>query len=505
MRHLFVRAVLAVLVLTACEDEPTRPTGPVTMRFIDDTLSSGIPIVGELVIDDTLQVSIPGTVFGLPRGPHRFTGRLNIDYLPFDFTATIDPPSSTVTVHPLNLQEASCRVASDQFGRSACLDNVVYWRNHTRLFCPVGDFGELCSAVPDPTALGLTWPDSASARSNVYVTHGKLLIGAIMGAGSAAAQGDTIAMGFYEGGDYSPRVRLHVVSGDSTRWQEEVWTDSRFFPLFPDVVPVLTDTVDRGDVNFGLSVRITTFLPPSQPNAILFRFDIRNISATDSFRFAHPEEPVGGHTLTDVYLLAFFDPNIAGTLQTGETTDDNSTAFPAESLTVSYDQAFEVSGFAAPYNTAPGLVGVQLIAGPPGTTAKAVIASTAVNLSYLGNAAEDRTYAIIAGGRAGTLDTQLCTSSDAALICSTEAANNTRAGWSVGPIPQLAPGDEAFLVVGLLLAPPRAGSFTSGTAVPPQQDRIDDPTRPIYLIAEHLRSLAAQTKTLTVDGAPALR
>ena len=507
MRHTLVIALLAALAVTACDDEPSRPSGPVTLRFIDDSLTSGIQLGGELTLDDTIDVTIPGTVANLPRGPHEFVGRLNFDYLPFSFTGTIDPPSSTIDVHPLNLQEPACRVAAASVGGAACgRGNVIFVSPRTRLFCPTSDYGEVCTTSADRALLGLTWPDSGQAVSNVYLSHGKLLVGAILGAGApASAQGDTLAMALYQEGDYSTRRRLHPTTSDSSRWQEEVWTDSRFFPVYPAIVPVLDDTLDRGAANFGLAVRLTALLPQGLPNAILFRFDVKNISAADSFRYVHPEVPAGGQTLTDVYLAPFFDPDVGGGLQPAEAGDDNSTAFPAESLLVSWDQTFNVSTFAGSYRTAPGLVGIQLVAGPPATTAKPVIVSNATDLTYVTNAREDSTYAILSGGRAGFLNAQRCASTASALVCSGETANDTRVGWSVGPIPQLAPGDSTFVVVAILLAPPKAGAFTSGTAVAPEHSRMSDPTRSIYVIAEPLRALAAQVKTVVVSGAPGLR
>jgi hypothetical protein len=75
-------------------------------------------------------------------------------------------------------------------------------------------------------------------------------------------------------------------------------------------------------------------------------------------------------------------------------------------------------------------------------------------------------------------------------------------GWSVGPVASLVPGDSTHVVIALLFASP-AGSFTSGTAVPPRNlsaSSFTDDSRPIASIAAHLRALADSVKGVAVDG-----
>jgi hypothetical protein len=76
-------------------------------------------------------------------------------------------------------------------------------------------------------------------------------------------------------------------------------------------------------------------------------------------------------------------------------------------------------------------------------------------------------------------------------------------GWSVGPI-TLAPGQSTSLVIAIVLAAPKPGSFTSGTNVAPQNTDVASTARPIYEIAEGLRTLADQALAFGgFSGAPA--
>ncbi len=493
----------ALLVIGCSSDKSTKPTTPVTIKFT-------VPVVGtdtvraEVVMDGTVRVNLPGdSLLSVPRGTHTFVARLSIDYLPHSFSFDVNPDGN-VAVVPI-FQAPSCRLI--QYDRTPCSGrNAINWQKHTLIFCPTSDFGDICTVQVDPGAFGLTWPDSGTAVRNAYVFHGKLLIAALR---PRSGGSDTLAMGLYVPGDYLPHERLHPIPGDSSRWQEDVWTDGRHVPIFPKLNPALAAD-DRPGQNFGLDVRITALLPSSQPNAMLVRFDVKNISATDSFRFVHREEPVAGHTLMDVYLAPFWDANIGGIIN-DENNDDNSTLFPAESLLVTYDQRFTGSSMSASFAARPGLFGIQLIDGPPGTTAKGIVTSRIVSAptwldsaASTGRAKEDSSYALLSAGRAQPINS-LCVNSSIALVCDTEGSTNSYTGWSVGPISSLAPGQSTSITVALLFAPPDPGTFTSGTEMPPQNNALASTTRPIYITAGGLRALAAQVKLLRVDGTPGRR
>jgi hypothetical protein len=286
-----------------------------------------------------------------------------------------------------------------------------------------------------------------------------------------------------------------------------VWTDLRRVPLSRGTPPAL-NADDRVGDNFGLAVRTTLYQPAASPNALFIRFDVRNVSADPDFRRVHPEEPTGGHTLSDVYLAPTVDPSIACNSATGCTTgedrDDNATLFAGDSLLVAYDQEFVVPEFTGGYATKPGLFGLRLIDGPPGTGAKGVIFDAGTTPDFVTATLERATYRLLSGGRAGAVAG--CADYDPwALVCSPETKSDIRLAWSVGPIAALAPGDSTHLVVAFLFAPPAAGTFTSGVGVAPgntSAQSFADTTRAIYGIAAPLRALADTVKGTVVDGTP---
>ena len=494
--------VLAALLLAACGDDgPSGGGGPVdvqfqTIRSLTDTVTARI------TMDDTLTFVVKGdtVITDVPSGQHRFEVITSLDYLPFGFTQTISPGRANVAIP----RPGTCRVVPQD--AVFCQDkNAFYWPGHTLVVCPANDYGEICSAITDPFFLGLTWPDTLPDAANAYIGEGKLLIGALRDA--PAGGDDTLAMAFYQVGDYGPRQQIRPAGADSTRWTSIVWTDMRHKPFFGFTAPRLAAD-DRPDENFGLQVAITGYLPPGERNAILLKFVVTNISATDEYRFHHPGLPATGHTLRNVYLAPMFDFDIGGPqsldrANNPEIRDDNITAFPAESLLVAYDQAFQVTSFSATFRNQPGLVGVQVIETPPGTEARAIFLSDTVGttrliLDYLPAAREDSSYAIYSAGRAGAqLLRPQCVVGANALDCAPETGNDVKGGWSIGPIPTLAPGESVSLTIAILLDQPTAGSVTGGTVIRPGNDSLST-TRQITPIAADLRALAASVRALRV-------
>ncbi len=508
MRQLHKATLVTLLALAAgCGSDLASPSGPVTVAFFTPSYpgpgTTTLVARGTAVMDGRDTVRIPeDSLFGLVRGTHSLSALLDIAYIPTLLYGTISPVGSLEQVFvPL---PASCRLYATD-GTFCGSNSVVLWRQHPRTYCPANDFGDFCSWFPDSYRLGFSWP--LDAADNQYLAHARLLVGAVLGAGAPASTvGDTLAMALFRHGDYAPRARLRPVATDSSRWQGEVVTDMRRLPVSPSTGPAL-NADDRVGDNFGLAVRTTYALPASMPNAILVRFDVTNVSATDDYRRVHPEEPAGGHTLNDVYLAPTFDPSIACGLSgcgTGEPRDDNATLFESDSLLVAWDQEFSVPEFGAGFATAPGLLGVRLVDGPAGTSAKAVLFDAGTTPDFVTPGVEHATYNLLSGGRAGTVAG--CSDyAPAALVCSPETRSDIRIAWSVGPIASLAPGQTTHVTIAILMASPVAGTFTSGTGVAPQNtspQAFDDTTRPIWSIAAKLRALSDSTRGVVVNTAP---
>ena len=481
-------AVTLAVAASCSSDSASTPRGPITLAPTSYIFTEGLnnpdTVFGTVSIDGGAPIRIwKDSATGFPRGRHSFKTRLDIEYISDSFAIDVNPNGNRTD---LFVDYAfTCR--SVPLDASICANrSAPTWSGSNRLLCRVNDFGDFCSGYPDALAVGARWPvDNDSTVSNTYITQAKLLIGAIMGSEIAGSEGDTLAMSLVKPGDYGPRTRLRVVSGDSSRWQARVWTDLRRQPFFGFPAPFLA-YADRAGNNFGLEVLTTYELPSALEDVLVLRFDVRNISNDPDYRLVHPEIPVGGITLTQIYLAPVVNADIGGGT-VGEAIDDNGVIFGADSLVAAYDQEFSAASFSPNTRTRPGLVGLRLISAP--APARAIVGDIGDSLTFTTNATEDNTYRIFAGTSAS------CTNNATSSVCAPETENDVRIGWSVGPIASLAPGQSVTLTVAIVLAYPKAGAFTTGTAYAPNDAAL-------AAIAEPLRALAAQLSGRVVNNAP---
>ena len=515
-------AASLALALAACgEDEPATPTTPVTLKVRPLVYSAIEPgaaydtVKGILIVDGKDTLDLPyDSLTNVPRGTHSFRAKLNIDYFDNDFTATVDPKGGTFTV--VIPPAETCRVYLSSSGQpvdaTICAPqggtprNVLYWSQRKRIFCNAGDFMEFCTPNPSADGLGLTWPvDAAGSVANEYVSQAKLLIAGTVGPEIGGPDaGRRIAMALYRVGDYSPRRRLSVVPGDSSRYSNIAWTDVRHVPVFNFLKGQLAAD-DRRNALFGLEVKATYSLPKEFPDVIVVRYDVRNISTETDYRRVHPEVGPAGITLRDIYLTPVLDADVGnafvGGFNTGEADDDAATVFPAEGIAVAWDRNMAVAQWQPPWKTGPGLVGLKVLSTDAGTPKGVVFVTD--TLDYFTGAREAEAYAILTAGRGATITG--CTSYTSAYICGSEIGNDVRIGYSIGPIASLAPGERRTLTVALMLAAPTVGTFNSGTPVPPgntSEGELASTTKSSYLLAGNLRALAASIASLTVTEAP---
>ncbi|NUO64379.1 MAG: hypothetical protein HOQ30_03910 [Gemmatimonadaceae bacterium] len=503
-QHLRATLVTFLALSAGCYQDVVHPSGPVTVTFSTPTYPGpgGAAVVshGTLVMDGVDTLRIPeDSIAALARGQHSLSALLDVAYIPTTMSGKVDPSGRSYDVFvPV---PASCRIYA--YDAPWCGRNsAILWRGHQRTWCPANDFGDFCSWFPDSYQLGLSWP--ADNADNQYLAHARLLVGAVLGPDAPMSRGgDTLAMALLRAGDYAPRVPLHPFASDTSRWQGEVVTDMRRLPSSGSTGPIL-GADDRAGDNFGLAVRTTYSLPAGMPDAILVRFDVTNVSSSADYRRVHPEEPATGHTLYNVYLAPTLDPAIAcGPYGCSgvERADDNATLLASDSLLVAYDEAFSVPEFGGGYDVAPGLLGVRLVDGPAGTSAKAIVFDAGTTPDFITAANEHTTYRLLSAGRAGSVDG--CTDqAPAALLCAPETESDIRMAWSVGPIASLAPGESTHLTIAILFASPDSGAFTSGTNVAPgnvSASAYSDTTRALWKISSKLRALGGSVRGVVVD------
>jgi hypothetical protein len=512
-----VLAATLVLSLAACgSDEPATPTTPVTLTvrpivFADIAPGAAYDTVkGILIVDGKDTLDLPfDSLHNVARGVHTFRAKLSIDYFDNDFTATVNPKGDTYVVDIPAAE--TCRIYQSSTGQAIdatiCSPqntpprNVLYWSQRKRIFCPAGDFIEFCTPNPSRDGLGLTWPvDDNNSASNEYVSQAKLLVAATVATEVGGTDaGRKIAMALYRVGDYSPRQRLTVVAGDSSRYSNVAWTDVRHVPVFNFIRGQL-DATDRRNALFGLEVKATYYLPAQFPDAIIVRYDVTNISDQADYRRVHPEIPATGFTLRDIYLTPVIDADVGGALL-GEADDDVGTIFPAEGLAAAWDREMAVSYWLPPWKTGPGLVGLKVLDTDAGTPKGLVFVSD--TLDFLTSAREAEAYAVLSAGRGAPLTG--CTDYPSAFICGGELGNDTRLGYSVGPIATLAPGQRRTLTIALMLAAPSTGEYVSGQAVAPgnsSETELASTTKASYRLAGNLRALAASLAAVRVTEAP---
>lgn len=192
----------------------------------------------------------------------------------------------------------------------------------------------------------------------------------------------------------------------------------------------------------------------------------------------------GGITYSDVFIGLAADPDI------GDAGDDWTSYDPSTNIVCGYDAAFSEGSFSAERNT-PGIVGLRVLRAPTGAEVRlnSWVNSSQTALDWqAGTTSQIHGYGMISGTDAyppdepGLLMGHLPPSEGDARIMAT-----------AGPL-QLAPGASQTIVIALAIAPPVAGTFTSGVTVIPGDPT--DSTRPLHSITATLRAKLQQAAQL---------
>lgn len=311
-------------------------------------------------------------------------------------------------------------------------------------------------------ASGLHWP---AAGANRYLAIGLPMFAAMLG-------NQPVSLGIYDteflAGRPAPEVRPlaggYVVA--QTAW---------ILPP-PQLLPL--------GVVRGLEVSERVVASAEHDGLLLVELVFRNITHEPLYRIVDPFVPVAGTTFFDAFVGLALDPDIGGA-------DDDWLSYDeALAAVFAYDADFAESGFTTAPN-APALLGLRLLQAPAGARTILNGWANTEQTAYdwrAGDSSQFAGYGMLSGTGSFTPD------HPGDLVGHLPvSAGDVRITVTVGPL-QLAPGDSAKVVLGLALAAPAAGTYTSGQAVAPGSP--DQPTRPLHAVAANLRARLLATEAL---------
>jgi hypothetical protein len=233
----------------------------------------------------------------------------------------------------------------------------------------------------------------------------------------------------------------------------------------------------------GLQVRERVLTTTGLEAVFLVELTFRNISDEPLYELVDPAiAALPGITWEDAFVGLGIDPDI------GQSADDWLSYDPATSTVYAYDAAFSEPGFTTG-QAAPALVGLRVLRAPEGTgvVLNGWIRETGGDWNA-GTTSQIAGFGMLSGTAAYSPD------HPGAVVGHLPGnSGDVRMLAAVGPL-RLAPGDSATVVLALALAPPVAGTFTSGSAVAPGNP--DDPERPIHGVAAGLRERLSAAETL---------
>ena len=309
---------------------------------------------------------------------------------------------------------------------------------------------------------GLYWPGTSQ---NVYLSTGMPMFAAMSGS-------QPVALGIYDteflAGRPAPVAGTRAGGYQVT---QKTW-----------ILPPLAMTALA--VARGIEVSQRVLAPPDQDGLMLIELVFRNITDQPLYRKVDPGMSAGGVAFSDAYVGLALDPDIGGADDDWLSYDETLNAVFA------YDADFAEGGFSTQQN-APALLGLRLLRAPAGAQAVLNGWVNEVQSSFdwrAGNASQAAGYGMLSGEASYVPD------HPGDLVGHLPSApGDVRISVTAGPL-QLAPGDSAKLVLGLALAVPTPGSYASGQQVQPGPP--DQPTRPLYAIAAHLRERLIATGAL---------
>lgn len=443
----------AALALGGCR-EPDGPIGPV--RGGAGMVVSSLPQGGRIFLDDRdTGLLTPDTVRGLS-GSHTVGVRLDTLGLLYEYTmqVAVFPGDSLLHAHaPLLLV---CNPAD----LAGCHGRLHRYHQGAGVRFATSPLGSLF--LRQGEGQGVFWP---ATSPNSYVSGAMPVFAAMLPAGA-------ISLGIYDHAFLAGRPLPGTASGSGVfRLDQETW-----------ILPP-QGTLRRSLTARGMSVRQQVAATDSVPGVIVVRLRFRNITADPEYR---PLDPFVGQgvTFTRAYIGLAVDPDI------GDSGDDWFSYDPELDMVFAYDARFDEPVFTGDAAGAPGLVGLRALRVPPGSTVmlNGWTRAGATADWRAGQASEVRGYDMLSGEAP-----YAPAHPDRRIGHLPPVDGDVRLSVTAGPL-TLAPGEEAEIVLALLLAAPAAGTYVPGNVVPPGEPL--DTQRALYRVAAPLRSRARAAEAL---------
>ncbi len=435
----------AVLGMGACQ-QSSAPGAPSSFLVDSDPRGATIFLDGQ-----SRNIVTPDSLRDVSAGSHTIGLVLDSGGVTYQFNAqtTVVPDSMAPIRWPLLLH---C-------GDTTCLDPYIRRITAAGMDFAVGANGTLF--FEQGTGGGLYYP----ADSN----DGYLAVGAPVSAGYLGSYTPSVGPSPYDFYYYAGRP-----APDTLRAGAVFQLDQRSWLLPPPPYqPYLTGR--------GLKMDEQVVTDEAYPGTIFLRVVFRNITGDSLYQAADAAlYGAGSLTYENAYFGFAIDPDI------GDASDDIVSYVPDQNMVFAYDSNFQESAF----NTnpdAPALVGLEMLQAPTGTTI--VMTGWPSSWDWAGATTSEPNALVFLSGTQPDTTTGAPNYPDPHIGYVPTAPADVRIAVTAGPL-NLAAGDSVVLRVALIVAPPVAGTFQSGTFLAPGDPT--DGSRAILNVAGTLIQRAQQ-------------
>jgi hypothetical protein len=445
--------VLLLLLFSACrEADGPAEAGANSPRFLLTSSPNGAAIT----IDNRSTGRMTPDTIALRVGDRRIELRLDAADFIYTYSAILrversdDVPEIEL---PLALQCGS--------GTTACSTAARRYHNAGGIRFAASGTGSMFFATG--TGQGLFYP---AGTTNSYVSSGMPVL-----AGVASTGDRTVANGVFDHHALAGRPAPDVVrAGVDFGLAQTAW-------VAPPLNAALTSNTVR-----AIEVQQQVIARDDVDGVLLVRVVFRNISDTPLIRAYAPHMPAGAVTYSNTWIGYAIDADI------GSAGDDWVSYDPDMRMVFTYDANFSETGFVGEAATAPGLVGLRVLRAPAGTSVllnswrSCPPSQSCTNAGdwIVGSLDEAKGYGMLSGS-----SVYAPAHADPRVGHLPPDPADMRMSVSAGPL-TLAPGGSAEIVIALAIAPPRSGTFTSGSQAAPG-DPLDT-GRALYQVAENMRA-----------------